>query len=102
MQDEFAVLQRLAQLVFERELLGDSLAHLLLVEKIALACLLGLLERGFGIAQERVAVGGVVRKERNSKSCRHPQLGIAESVRVCKKRLEALLDAARQLFAGHI
>jgi hypothetical protein len=73
-QQEFLLLERLTQLVLERELLVYPLGHLLLEEQIALAGALRVLQRRLGAAQQRFAVGAVFRKQGDADTRRRPEL----------------------------
>jgi len=61
---ELLLVDRLSQLVFERQPLGDFAAHLELVVQVLFAGFLGMLERCFGLLHQRAAVlsvDGIVR-----------------------------------------
>ena len=62
MQHEFAVVERLAQLVFQGEIAGHRCSHGLRVKQVTLAARLGLFERGLGVAVQAVGVGAVIRE----------------------------------------
>jgi hypothetical protein len=81
-QHEFLFFQRLPKLVLQRELFGDPLGHLLRVEEVALAARLGLLQGGLGVPEQRVGVGPVVRKDRNSRPRRNPDFVVRYPERV--------------------
>ena len=52
-QHELVLVERAAQPAFERKLLRDARVHRRLVEEVALAAHLRLLQRGFGVREQR-------------------------------------------------
>ena len=60
MEHELTFVERLAQPVFQRQLAGHHVRHLLCVKQIAFAARLGLVERGLGVLEQGVAVSTVV------------------------------------------
>src|SRR5258708_20132294 len=66
MQEQLAVLHRLAQPVLELDLLRDARIDARRVEQVALAGFLRALERRLGIAKQRAGVGTIVGKYRNA------------------------------------
>ncbi len=81
MQDELVVLQRVPQLVLQRQLPRHPLGHLLGIEQVALASRFRSLERRLGILQQRVGIGTVTRKYRDPELGGDPKVWIAYRVR---------------------
>src|SRR5258705_70793 len=78
-----------------RSWLGEPLGQLLRVEEVFAAALLRLLEGRFGVLEQRVGIGAVVRKERDARADRQAQLRVAQAEGLAFDPGEALVDRAR-------
>ncbi len=101
MQDELLRIDRLVQLMLQLQPLGHIAAHLQLEVQIALATLLGLPERRFGLLHERrgiLPIPGVAREPgaaRDAKTATVNLEGLVEHCGVDHRR--DAVDYARQL-----
>ena len=98
-QHELAVLQRLAQLVLQRERRRGALGHRLRVEHEGLAPVLAPPQRGLGVLQQRLGVGAVVRVERDAGLGRGAQLAAVQRERLAEALVRQRLHPAARLRA---